>query len=107
MSKELDTIKYLLEQCPNETIKKALLDVETELKDYENLQNKYDELFNNHAIKLTVLEIISEKRVNVFWLMECISCYTNALERYNEEVLDKDIDCLTQEEFDLLKEMLP
>lgn len=52
------------------------------------------------------LEIIKEKRVNVFWLMECISCYTNALEKYNEDVLCKDIDCLTQEEYDLLKEVL-
>ena len=56
--------------------------------------------------KLKALEIIKEKRVNVFWLMECISCYTNALEKYNEEVLCKDIDCLTQEEFDLIKEVL-
>lgn len=52
------------------------------------------------------LEIIKNKRVNVFWLMECISHYINALEKYNEEVLCKDIDCLTQEEYELLKEVL-
>lgn len=57
------------------------------------------------AIIKLALEIIKNKRVNVFWLMECISCYhENALKRYNEDVLCKDIDCLTQEEYDLLKE---
>jgi hypothetical protein len=40
MSKELKTIKYLLKQCPNETVKKDLLDIEKSLKAFEIIKDK-------------------------------------------------------------------
>ena len=123
MNKELETIKYLLEQCVNESIRKDLLDIEATLKDYEQIENmceSYDIEFSlvnirealftlaqlkgekgnnwdNYNKKLKALEIIKEKRVNVEWLLE-----TESVEEYNESLY---ID-LTQEEYDLLKEIL-
>ena len=47
--------------------------------------------------KLKVLEIIKEKQVNVEWLLE-----TENVEEYNESLYAD----LTQEEYDLLKEVL-
>ena len=46
---------------------------------------------------LKVLKIIKEKRVNVEWLLE-----TENVEEYNESLYNN----LTQEEYDLLKEVL-
>ena len=71
-------------------------------KDIESLKT-YDKV----ELREIALEIIKDKRVNVFWLMECISCYhENTLKRYNEDILCKDIDCLTQEEYELLRKVL-
>ena len=75
------------------------------LKDLKDFIKECQELDKKCCEMDEVLQIIKEKRVNVFWLMECIYCFMNALEKYNESVLC-DIDCLTQEDFDLLKETL-
>ncbi len=54
--------------------------------------------------ELKALEIIKKKRVNIQWLEICIAEYEkNALGNYNS---NRCLFALTQEEFDLLKEVL-
>ncbi len=86
MSKELETIKYLLEQCVNGNIKKDLLDIEKSLK---------------------ALEIIKEKRVNALELSTCAN-YETYLAFFNKWNWNGEYDkyILTQEEYNLLKEVL-
>ena len=50
---------------------------------------------------LKALEIIKEKRCDIYLLMEC-----ERLEHYNENDYLSSDQALTQEEFDLLKEVL-
>ena len=49
------------------------------------------------------IKIIKKKRVNVDFLLDC-----KTLEQYNNSCLRYELDreCLTQEEYDLLKEVL-
>ena len=107
----LDTLIYLVEDifaANNEPIKetvkrakrasKQILKIETTLKNHEQDQKK-----------LKAFEVIKEKRVNVDHLIYYIMCDTKnngmGLHWYNREI-DYEYKELTQEEFDLLKEVL-
>lgn len=54
--------------------------------------------------KLKAFEIIKEKQIDVLY----IAMFPNSLEKYNKHVsfVHDDEWCLTQEEYDLLKEVL-
>jgi len=95
--------------------KKDIENIEKALKEYEFLKNffyklkeKYgiDDLdylehivreYDNNKKKLKALEIIKEKEVYPTFLLNCKS-----VEEYNHECINK----ITQEEYDLLKEVL-
>lgn len=77
--------------------------IKAALKDYEKktkLAKEYADV-DNVAKRLKALEIIKEKQVNVQWIMVC-DTYKDYYKRFNEFF----IEYLTQEEFDLLKEVL-
>ena len=112
MSKELSPLEAL-EKIRKEIAyyslyKKHLDTIETALKDYEELKKLKllpypkvnDEEYRRSVIKrLQALEIIKDKEVNVF-----IFLHSGDLETYNDMV--EDNRKLTQEEYNLLKEVL-
>jgi len=71
--------------------------IEIALKKYEVLQEVHKDFIDKNIKKLKALEIIKEKRVNVRFLISC-----KTLKEYNDVISDH----LTQEEYDLLKEVL-
>lgn len=85
--------------------------IENALKDYEKIKIEYRELrtyhydllkenerlHNQKIKKLKALEIIKKKKVNVRFLISC-----KTLKEYNDVISDH----LTQDEYDLLKEVL-
>lgn len=111
MSKELTPLEWLNYykkklQVSGQTFRSNGFElIETALKDYENLQLKHrsmqDAVLDDFK-KLKALEIIKEKSVDVFQLQIAIKL-TN-LNEYNE----RHTKCLqlTQEEYDLLREVL-
>ena len=124
MSKELTPLDALEEikhttdlYRPNELngYKEELDIIETALKDYQVLKNKYDVLETEYCDqqrsmlkydevkdkKFKAFEIIKEKNVNVFYLKNA-----NSVEEYNIGLDLPKIWQLTQEEFDLLEEVL-
>jgi len=132
MSKELTSLEWLNYyknklQSSSQTFRPNGFDIiETALKNYNQLQVDYDELNDIHnklvkhknkerddvVKKLKALEIIKEKGVNVYNLT-CICFKYN--ETYEQYVIDFNYgdsfyhlgkELLTQEEFDLLKEVL-
>jgi len=83
--------------CPNE-----FSIIETALKDYENLQLKHSSMQDvvlDDFKKIKALEIIKEKNVSIVWLKNC-----KDRSEYND-LADKE-EQLTQEEYELLKEVL-
>lgn len=90
-----------------------IADIETALKETEmehtlrvRLENANYELVRKEQAnekQLKALEIIKNKRVNVDFLLDC-----KTLEQYNYSCLQYELDrqCLTQEEYDLLKEVI-
>lgn len=84
--------------------------IETALKDYEKktkLAKEYADV-NNVAKRLKALEIIKNKRVNVRAFLKCCQM-EDGLTIYNNQCDDKqekESKELTQEEYDLLKEVL-
>lgn len=78
--------------------------IETTLKDYEKktkLAKEYDDV-NNVAKRLKALEIIKEKQVDVYAVIE-----SKSLKEMNDRFwFPKEEYKLTQEEYDLLKEVL-
>lgn len=85
----------------------SLLEIEKNLKDFvfELEMGKVDEMFINNSFEiieksLKALEIIKEKEVNVGLLSRCANA-----ERYNKGIC-YELRYLTQEEYDLLKEVL-
>lgn len=84
--------------------------IETALKDYEKktkLAKEYADI-NNVAKRLKALEIIKNKRVNVRAFLKCCQM-EDGLTIYNNQCDDKqekESKELTQEEYDLLKEVL-
>ena len=125
MSKGLEALERLTNyKCSSMSEKiECKVIIETELKRLEELE-KWSPLKNNLTqidIELVatcnqqgeILRIIKEKDVDVGWFKECLSC-GKPLEVYNDRY-DKIRSCngknyhfmqLTQEEFDLLKEVL-
>ena len=81
--------------------------IEKELKEKEELQKLLDHErdLNNHLIthEVKALDIIKEKRVNVKAFLMCCNEKTGLL-IYNSQVLENQE--LTEEEFNLLKEVL-
>ena len=75
--------------------------IEKELKGYERMLKVFGlkELANTEN-KLKALEIIKNKRVNILWFIIC-----NNINEYNNNVHWENAQ-LTQEEFNLLKEVL-
>ena len=112
MSKELKALKRIENFMSQNAVhwKQDIAMIETALKNYEELERKHNELLYNYEElvhcglkseqnKLKALEIIKEKEVNVF-----IFLHSGDLETYNEMV--EDNRKLTQEEYDILKEVL-
>ena len=83
MSKELEIIKKWKSQI------------------YWNKDFGWEEELEIIEKSLKALEIIKEKRCDIYLLMEC-----ERLEHYNENDYLSSDQALTQEEFDLLKEVL-
>lgn len=74
--------------------------IKTERFNKTNLIRYFNERFNNIEKSLQALEIIDSKRVDTHWLKVC-----NSLDEYNDNRDEWEIE-LTQEEYDLLKEVL-
>ena len=77
--------------------------------DLEDLQGGRDAFWESYRIiekELKALEIIKEKEVDVWYLMICIEQNIKHLQFYNEYMKELNGIKLTQEEFDLLKEVL-
>ena len=95
MSKGLEAYNYIFN-----TILMPDVDKETRQKIYCAMDDIEKEL--------KALEIIKNKRVNVDLLIDCIYLYKGrALEYYNKKfnILNYDMRHLTQEEYELLKEV--
>ena len=113
MSKELEALEKIgnaktKDTSFGDTIKTNLTKqykiIETALKEYEGAKNHIEALNKErieNSIKLKALEIIKEKRVDVDYLIESVS-----LEEYNKHIQYCYGSLLTQEEYDLLKEVL-
>lgn len=99
MSKELQRIKKMYELF----IKKVSGNEKEEL----NYAEKQD--FDIVEKSLKALEIIKDKRVDVGWFIQCYNDYSNDKDRlmmYNQLSIDDSGRDLTQQEYDLLKEVL-
>ena len=106
MSKELtplEAVKCLKEQFEICGIKNNpyLKIIEKALKDYEYLKTELLGQSQELNVKNKTLEIIKDKRCDIYLLMEC-----EKLEHYNENDYLSSDQVLTPEEFDLLKEVL-
>ena len=93
--------KIYLENAINilKKYEKILNVIPQEIRSIDELQSMANWFYNNDYKKLKALEIIKKKEVNVF-----IFLHNGDLETYNDMV--EDSRKLTQEEFDLLKEVL-
>ena len=93
----------------------ALFDLESLaiMRTHKSFWKLPEQLANDVRKDLKALKIIKEKRVDVSWFRECLSC-ANPLEVYNDRYdkirswdgKDYHFMQLTQEEYDLLKEVL-
>lgn len=105
MSKELEALRMLEQVCLVANVanmSEQINLIETALKDYEKrliLAKEYQDI-NNVAKRLKALEIIKDKKVNVGLLSRCVTG-----ERYNKGICYEPRH-LTQEEYDLLREIL-
>lgn len=117
MSEELETLKRIIKTYEERgIIHYSDIDIiETAFKDYEELLKKHKDLERKYYIetlsidykKLKALEIIKEKEVDTLLLFRCFEFdnlygYSH-FEMYNQELYTQNI---TQEEYDLLKEVL-
>ena len=95
MNKDLETFNNLIEQ--------ALKEKEELEKELEQVSNDYQDLGNKCYKWKQALEIIINKRVDVDLLLSSFS-----LKYYNEQIYEEKLGekQLTQEEYDLLKEVL-
>ena len=98
-------------ECVWKTIEKEL----KELEERREMMRRFNEacvpmiLDNKTEQKLKALEIIKEKEVSIDYLMVSINYdKEKALDYYNQWTMEYGIICLplTQEEYDLLKEIL-
>lgn len=82
-------------------------DLHSEREDYYFLKNVYVNEYKTIKKELKALEIIKEKKVDVGVLTYVITISSNPLKDYNETIWeDEKENRLTQEQFDLLKEVL-
>ena len=103
MSKELDALnKIAYSYGYDENIKI----IATALNDYEILKNDFISMRDFKYEQLEAFEIIKKKQVDVHYLLICIEQNINPLQFYNEYMKEHNALCLTQEEYDLLKEVL-
>ena len=112
MSKGLEALEYLCEnkkidcnQAYQETeiVIECINDIEKALKEYEGAKKHIEALHKervDNSLKIKILEIIIKKNVDVFNLKIL------GLQDYNFYAVREKTDELTQEEFDLLKEVL-
>lgn len=103
MSKGLEAFVRLEHNTKRYKGRKEDLDtIFQELKEYEKKKNHaievVEEFFNK---ELKALEIIKEKRVNIGDFIR-----TRNVEQYNDYLAYNDNEKLTQEEYDLLKEVM-
>lgn len=96
MSKELEALEALKMQVGNI----HYFDFSKGYPNQTTIELKDSELFTTIEKPLKALEIIKEKQVDIHWLKGCKS-----LEEYNDCVNPWE-EPLTQEEYDLLKEVL-
>lgn len=103
-------IDFEIDATVNDFCEKDLDIIETELKDNEDLKtqfavNSMNEFFRtlDEQKKLKALEIIIEKDVSMYWLR-----HSKNVDEYNNFILTdkRQYQKLTQEEYDLLKEVL-
>lgn len=115
MSKELEALNDLRNKCCDYlslSMDRQVCDsfklIEAALKEKENIEKTINELFSENGKVITTIdikkqlkaiEIIKDKEVNVF-----IFLHSGDLETYNDMV--EENRKLTQEEYDLLKEVL-
>ena len=104
----LEKIQYMLKGY--ETAIEPLQIIESTLKDYEILceqlekaNNVYRDLMVENERNIKALEIIKEKDVSMYWLR-----HSKNVDEYNNFILTdkRQYQKLTQEEYDLLKEVL-
>ena len=113
MSKELtplECVEYIRKQAYGNWLDDELDIIETALKDYEKktkLAKEYADV-DNVAKRLKALEIIKNKMVNVCAFISWVNLVKFTYERYLKIQLDYLVSAktLTEEEFDLLKEVL-
>ena len=116
MSKELEALKNVIKYCEYQYCDEELYIIETALnkleglekiykvaRDYEEELTKNRDYWRDEAYKkqLKALAIIKEKRVDVGWLISCEN-----IGQYNNVIGTATHKLLTQEEYDLLKEVL-
>lgn len=96
-----------------EEYRKSLDIIETALKEKENIEKTINELFSENGKVITTIdikkqlkafEIIKDKGVDVLKLKECKRC--KKPDEYNKRTCYSYHNELTQEEYDLLKEVL-
>lgn len=116
MSKELESFERIKNITYDRTdlygievFRKDLDIIESALIDYEETDNQLYDLFEKFRInnrkdllkKLKSLEIIKEKNINVRGIIN-----SPTLEHYIDHCMPRHSEELTQEEFDLLKDVL-
>lgn len=120
IEKEIQDYEGFDENTYHQMDRTRFIVIETELNEKINIENRLDYIFSKHHIrsfteleerlgdckiasqddiKLKALEIIRKKGVNLFKLKMC-----DSVEEYNK--LCNSASPLTQEEYDLLKEVL-
>ena len=100
MSKGLEAFE-ILKQDIGKCYEDEMLIVETALKRLEQLEEEKQSFDRVIEKKLKALEIIRKKRVNIGDFVRCKN-----IEDYNEYCCYNEKEQLTQEEYDLLKEVL-
>ena len=115
---DLETIKKPYIHCDNineflYVYTPEISNIEKTLKEYEELQNKYDELFNSkvemsfiYARKLKALEIIKLKQVNVYSFIQKNPKTFEEYQDIDDEIEQLSEVSLSKEDFNLLKEVL-
>lgn len=97
--KELEALKRLLDHCGN--TEDGYNECDIDIEDYETVKNALE---RNEKLE-KVWKIVKEKEVNVCDLVYWADDVNGQLQGYNR-TRESDWMELTEEEFDLLKEML-
>ena len=113
MSKELSPLKALKDLCENchKHIQSQPSKGYLPYKEcpWRHISNDYCEEYETVKKSLKALEIIKKKKVqvsNLLFYLKTNACDDSVLSWYNEYIVEFDERTLTEEEFDLLKEVL-